>query len=141
MVDAFKAEIRKIEVLGPHPNIVEYLGFEETPTSLNIFVEYVPGGSIEDHVRKYGNYEVSLVRNVIAQILQGLQHRHSQGFIHGNLTPKKILAMSSSVYKISTLCLSCSVEETLSSTNALDDTSTTYVQASSSTTPLFRAFD
>ena len=42
VVSALKGEIETMKDLD-HPNIVEYLGFEETPSQLSIFLEYVEG--------------------------------------------------------------------------------------------------
>ena len=39
-----------------HPNIVRYIGTEisGTPLALNIFLEYVPGGSLKSLIAKFG---------------------------------------------------------------------------------------
>ena len=49
-LEALKFEIETLKDLD-HPNIVQYLGFEETAEFLSIFLEYVPGGSVGRCVR------------------------------------------------------------------------------------------
>lgn len=44
-VEVFRKET-KLRTKLNHENIVQYLGYEENPQSLSIFLEYVPGGSI-----------------------------------------------------------------------------------------------
>ena len=46
-------EIRTVSGLH-HKNIVQYLGSCRTPTMLNIYLEFVPAGSIENLIRIYG---------------------------------------------------------------------------------------
>lgn len=84
-----------------HPNIVHYLGFEETPrflnmcvhhcsctyclliTFLNSFLEYVPGGSIADCLRHHGKFDEEVTKSFTTQILGALAYLHSQGIVHG----------------------------------------------------------
>lgn len=40
VVSALKSESETLKDLD-HPNIVQYLGFEETPTNLSMFVQYL----------------------------------------------------------------------------------------------------
>jgi serine/threonine protein kinase len=47
---------REMETLQKlrHPNIVQYYGIERTSKYINIFLEWVPGGSIRDLLNKFG---------------------------------------------------------------------------------------
>ena len=47
-----------------HDNIVQYLGTEVTGDSINIFLEYVPGGSIASLLAKFGAFQVRLRRRL-----------------------------------------------------------------------------
>jgi len=59
MISSLKAEIELLKDLD-HPNIVLYLGMEQTPEFLSIFLEYVPGGSIGRIIRTHGKVRPAL---------------------------------------------------------------------------------
>ena len=81
VVDALKLESETLKDLD-HPNIVQYLGFEETPTFLSIFLEYVPGGSVGGILRKYGRFDEDVTKSFTSQILAGLEYLHSKNILH-----------------------------------------------------------
>lgn len=51
-------------------------GTEKTEESLNIFLEYVPGGSIASLLAKFGSFKESVIRVYTKQILLGLEYLH-----------------------------------------------------------------
>ncbi|KAJ7671864.1 kinase-like domain-containing protein [Mycena rosella] len=97
---ALKHESETLKVLD-HPNIVEYLGWEETPTSLTMFLDYVPGGSISKCLQTYGTFDEEVTKSFTSQILAGLEYLHSKGFIHRDLKCQNILVQMDGVCKIS----------------------------------------
>jgi len=100
VVEALKLESETLKDLD-HPNIVQYLGFEETPTFLSIFLEYVPGGSIASCLRKHGKFDEEVTKSFTKQILSGLDYLHSKGIIHRDLKADNILVETSGICKIS----------------------------------------
>ena len=58
-----------------HKNIVKYLGTHEDGEHLNVFLEYVAQGSLEQHYKKYDFTEI-VVSNYTRQILLGLEYLH-----------------------------------------------------------------
>lgn len=91
-----------------HENIVQYLGFEATgeffffkydlsimpntfnlhmpfeliDDTVNIFLEYIPGGSIATLLAKRGAPPEPVARDFTRQILRGLEYLHSQKVLH-----------------------------------------------------------
>jgi serine/threonine protein kinase len=53
-----------------HANIVQYLGTQRDDEVLNIFLEYVPGGSIALLLQKFGCFSERVVRTYTRQLLQ-----------------------------------------------------------------------
>ena len=96
-VQALKLESEILKDLD-HPNIVQYLGFEETPSALSMYVEffgeqciptymtfsfleYVPGGSVGSCLSKHGKFDEDVTKSFTMQILNGLEYLHSKGII------------------------------------------------------------
>ncbi|KAG5647644.1 hypothetical protein DXG03_008997 [Asterophora parasitica] len=100
VVQALKMESETLKDLD-HPNIVQYLGFEETPDNLSIFLEYVPGGSIGSCLLKHGKFDENVTKSFTSQILAGLEYLHSKGILHRDLKADNILVEMSGVCKIS----------------------------------------
>ncbi|KAJ7169809.1 kinase-like domain-containing protein [Mycena filopes] len=100
MVAALKFESDTLKDLE-HPNIVQYLGFEESPRALNIFLEYVPGGTIASMVARHGKFNQEVTKYFASQILAGLEYLHSAGILHRDLKGDNILVETSGVCKIS----------------------------------------
>ncbi|KAI7515668.1 MAP kinase-like protein, partial [Hortaea werneckii] len=77
MVEALKQEISLLRDLK-HSNIVQYLGSNSDEEHLNIFLEYVAGGSVATMLVNYGSLPEGLIANFVRQILQGLNYLHSK---------------------------------------------------------------
>jgi len=110
VVQALKMESETLRDLD-HPNIVQYLGFEETPANLSIFLEYVPGGSVGSCLLKHGKFEDNVTRSFTAQILGGLEYLHSKGILHRDLKADNILVEMSGTCKISDFGISKRTED------------------------------
>ena len=65
-----------------HPNVVQYLGFEETEMCLSLFFGYIPGGSVSSIREKYGRFDGDTSKHFASQILSGLQYLHSKDILH-----------------------------------------------------------
>ncbi|KAF9633838.1 hypothetical protein BFW01_g4732 [Lasiodiplodia theobromae] len=109
MLDALKREIGLLRELK-HPNIVQYLGSNSDETHLNIFLEYVPGGSVATMLVNYGPLLEPLVANFVRQILTGLAYLHSKDIIHRDIKGANILVDNKGRVKISDFGISKRVE-------------------------------
>jgi mitogen-activated protein kinase kinase kinase len=78
---------------------------------LNIFLEYVPGGSVTALLRNYGAFEEALCRHFVRQILQGLSYLHEQDIIHRDIKGANILVDNKGGIKISDFGISKKVED------------------------------
>ena len=57
-----------------HPNIVKYLGTGCHNAKLEIVMEYIPGGSLESLLKKFGAFVEGLIRLYTCQVL--IVHSH-----------------------------------------------------------------
>jgi mitogen-activated protein kinase kinase kinase len=100
MVEALEREVLILKELD-HPNIVRYLGSKHEANNLNIFLEYVPGGSIVSLLQNYGAFEEPLIKNFLKQSLQGLVYLHDREIIHRDIKGANILVDNKGIVKIS----------------------------------------
>ncbi|KAK2609721.1 hypothetical protein N8I77_003208 [Diaporthe amygdali] len=100
LVAALDQEIDTMQHLD-HVNIVQYLGCERKETSISIFLEYIPGGSMGSCVRKHGKFEESVVASLTRQTLSGLAYLHREGILHRDLKADNILLDVDGTAKIS----------------------------------------
>ncbi|CEQ39184.1 SPOSA6832_00682 [Sporobolomyces salmonicolor] len=100
MISSLKAEIELLKDLD-HPSIVLYLGMEQTPEFLSIFLEYVPGGSVGRIIRTHGKFEENVIKFFTLQILDGLEYLHSLGILHRDMKADNILIDQDGMCKIS----------------------------------------
>jgi mitogen-activated protein kinase kinase kinase len=109
MVEALKHEIGLLRELK-HNNIVQYLDSNSDESHLNIFLEYVPGGSVATMLVNYGPLGESLIQNFVRQILQGLSYLHSSDIIHRDIKGANILVDNKGSVKISDFGISKRIE-------------------------------
>ncbi|SCW01173.1 LAFE_0D06700g1_1 [Lachancea fermentati] len=90
MIDALQHEMGLLKELH-HENIVTYYGSSQEGGNLNIFLEYVPGGSVSSMLNNYGPFEEPLIKNFTRQILIGLSYLHRKNIIHRDIKGANIL--------------------------------------------------
>jgi mitogen-activated protein kinase kinase kinase len=93
-----------------HPNIVQYLGSSSDDEHLNIFLEYVPGGSVAAMLNSYGPLREPLIRNFVRQTLTGLAYLHGREIIHRDIKGANVLVDNKGGIKISDFGISKRVE-------------------------------
>ena len=109
MVTALKREIDLLRDLQ-HENIVQYLGSNSDDEHFNIFLEYVPGGSVAAMLNSYGSLQEPLIRNFVRQILAGLSYLHGRDIIHRDIKGANVLVDNKGNIKISDFGISKRVE-------------------------------
>ena len=94
--DELSLYIREIETMREldHPNIVHYFfaSYDATVQRINVFMEYVPGGSLARLVRGMDEYlSEGQSSNYIRQILLGVSYLHDNDIIHRDLKGDNVL--------------------------------------------------
>lgn len=70
-----------------HPNIVQYYGSCVEGSFLNIFFEFVSGGSIASLLAKYGSFKEAVIKKYTKQIITGLGYLHANNILHRGAAP------------------------------------------------------
>ncbi|CCD27091.1 mitogen-activated protein kinase kinase kinase STE11 NDAI_0J01990 [Naumovozyma dairenensis CBS 421] len=117
MVDALQHEMNLLKELH-HENIVTYYGSSQENGNLNIFLEYVPGGSISTMLNNYGPFEESLIINFIRQVLIGVAYLHRKNIIHRDIKGANILIDTKGCVKITDFGISKKLSSSSSSTSS-----------------------
>ncbi|KIY30726.1 STE/STE11 protein kinase [Cryptococcus gattii E566] len=112
MLSALEREIELLKDLQ-HDNIVQYLDSSTDANHLNIFLEYVPGGSVAALLSNYGAFEEALAGNFVRQILTGLNYLHKRDIVHRDIKGANILVDNKGGIKISDFGISKKVENSL----------------------------
>ncbi|XP_074589600.1 mitogen-activated protein kinase kinase kinase NPK1-like [Curcuma longa] len=92
-------EVKLLKNLS-HPNIVRYLGTTREEETLNIFLEFVPGGSISSLLGKFGSFPEAVIRMYTKQLLQGLEYLHQNGIMHRDIKGANILVDNKGCIKL-----------------------------------------
>ncbi|EXB66329.1 Mitogen-activated protein kinase kinase kinase ANP1 [Morus notabilis] len=78
------------------PYLVKYIGFDITRENsqfyYNLFMEYLPRGTLHDEIRRHGGrLEEAMIRRYTRDILQGLEYLHESGVVHCDIKSSNIL--------------------------------------------------
>lgn len=91
-----------------HPNIVLFMGVCIDPPDLCIITEFMARGSLYDVLQNDKlQLPFPLLRNMIVDVLKGLQFIHSAGIIHRDLKSPNLLVDKNWTIKIADFGLSC----------------------------------
>ncbi|KAL1548587.1 Mitogen-activated protein kinase kinase kinase npk1 [Salvia divinorum] len=112
-----------------HPNIVRYLGTAREEDSLNILLEFVPGGSISSLLGKFGSFPESVIRMYTKQLLLGLEYLHNNKIMHRDIKGANILVDNKGCIKLADFGASKKVEALATMTNAKSMKGTPYWMA------------
>jgi serine/threonine-protein kinase len=85
--------VRECSILGEltHPNIIRFRDIGETNGKLYLVMEYVEGPDVAKVMEQRGPLPIKNAVRVICQMLSGLDHAHSRGFVHRDIKPSNIL--------------------------------------------------
>lgn len=85
-----KLEIDILRKLN-HLNLVQYRGYKMTKKECYIVLEYVAGGSLDQHLSETGALDEERAAYIISQVLYGLEYLHTKRILHRDIKPGNIL--------------------------------------------------
>ena len=87
----FLSEARKMAKINSIPEIVSVRDtFEENQTAY-IVMDYVPGMTLKEHVRKQGTFSYEQCMDLLLPLVEGLDKVHRQGIIHRDISPANLM--------------------------------------------------
>jgi beta-lactam-binding protein with PASTA domain/tRNA A-37 threonylcarbamoyl transferase component Bud32 len=98
-IERFRREARSAAALS-HPNIVQIYDRGECDGTYYIAMEYLPGGTIKDRVRREGALPPAEAADVALQISEALDAAHSRDLVHRDVKPHNILISESGEVKV-----------------------------------------
>jgi len=119
VVARFQREMKLVGRLD-HPNVVRAFDADQINKVLYIVMEFVPGSSLSERLRK-GPVPLPEMVDYAAQACLGLAHAHGQGIVHRDIKPSNILLTEDRKVKILDLGLGVLMEADSASTFATAD--------------------
>ena len=99
-VEEYLNEIRLLQKYR-HDNIVGYLGSAVVGAQLMIVMEYVPCGSLDKIIERFGsNLTLSSSRRYIRDILRGINYLHQHEVVHRDIKPENVLMTANGECKV-----------------------------------------
>jgi hypothetical protein len=90
-----------------------YNAFVDSRNGLvNLVIEYMDGGSLEDLVKAGGCKDESVISDIARQSLNGLKFLHSNNSVHRDIKPANILCSSTGIVKIADFGISRAMDGT-----------------------------
>ncbi|XP_066202392.1 mitogen-activated protein kinase kinase kinase 19 isoform X3 [Saccopteryx leptura] len=83
-----------------HVNIVAYLGTFLEENTVNIFMEFVPGGSISSIINRFGPLPEMVFCKYTKQILQGVAYLHENCVVHRDIKGNNVMLMPTGIIKL-----------------------------------------
>ncbi|KAH7294267.1 hypothetical protein KP509_28G063100 [Ceratopteris richardii] len=103
-VSSLKNELQLLQSLES-PHVIHCLGAQvssiQHDPQFNLFLEYMPGGSLKDVIRKKGGkLDEKSAASCTRGILEGLCYLHNEGIVHSDIKTSNILLGSNGEIKI-----------------------------------------
>lgn len=99
MLDRFLAEAKAAGKLT-HPHVVSIFEISEAEGVHYIVMEFMSGGSADDHLENQGPYPPIAATQIIADACEGLIVAHASGLIHRDIKPANLLQSKHGTIKV-----------------------------------------
>ncbi|KAL5017291.1 hypothetical protein ScPMuIL_006880 [Solemya velum] len=93
VIETIREEVQMMSKLN-HPNVVRILGATQQGCHFNMFVEWMPGGSVSWLLGQYGAFSEHVTISYTLQILRGLAYLHDNHLLHRDLKGANLLVDS-----------------------------------------------
>jgi serine/threonine protein kinase len=99
-MDSITSEFQVLTSLS-HPSIVQVFSLDLTDNELRVFMEWMPGGSVQSLMQRTGfRLHEGVIRKYIHAALKGLAYLHSRSIVHLDLKPANMLVTADGNLKL-----------------------------------------
>ncbi|CAI5468825.1 unnamed protein product [Closterium sp. Yama58-4] len=84
-------EMRALQTLGGHPNVVRLIDFFVDATEVHIIMELVQGGDLCTEICENGPLPEPLAATVLRQLASAVAFCHANGVVHRDIKPENVL--------------------------------------------------
>lgn len=103
-----------------HPNIVEMYDVGEDDNQYYIVMEYAPGRTLKQLLKKRGKLTITEVIDIMLQLTDGMAHAHDSFIIHRDIKPQNIIILENGMIKITDFGIAMALNTTqLTQTNSV----------------------
>ncbi|KAE9074006.1 hypothetical protein PF010_g24851 [Phytophthora fragariae] len=74
-----------------HRNVIRFVGSERYGPTVNMFMEYLPAGSLSKLLKEFGAFDEDVVRTYVRDVVRGVAHLHELGIAHRDLKCANLL--------------------------------------------------
>ncbi|CAI5467070.1 unnamed protein product [Closterium sp. Yama58-4] len=100
------AEMRALQTLGGHPNVVRLIDFFVDATEVHIIMELVQGGDLCTEICENGPLPEPLAATVLRQLASAVAFCHANGVVHRDIKPENVLLVRPAQEEPEDSCLS-----------------------------------
>lgn len=90
VLSAVQLEVDILQSLK-HMNIVGFLGVQQEGANINLFLEFVSGGTISSNLAQFGAFPESVVQRYSRQLFQAVAYLHSRSVIHRDVKGNNVM--------------------------------------------------
>ena len=83
-----------------HPNIIQYITYEEYNSTYFLVMEYASGGNLADIITGQGNLREDEALQILKQIAGALSFAHQQNIVHRDVKPLNIMWCKGNICKL-----------------------------------------
>lgn len=90
LIERFRQEAMALARLS-HPGIATLHGLQPHGASFLMVMEFVPGETLDTHLRRHGRLPWMRAAGVTVAMLEALAHAHAQGVVHRDIKPANVM--------------------------------------------------
>ncbi|XP_028968346.1 uncharacterized protein LOC100897854 [Galendromus occidentalis] len=90
VLSAVQLEVDILQSLK-HMNIVGFLGVQQDGANINLFLEFVSGGTLASNLAQFGAFPESVVQRYARQLFQAVAYLHSRSVIHRDIKGNNVM--------------------------------------------------
>ncbi len=117
-IKSFQREARAISMLN-HENIIKIYKIDQTAEFHYIVQEYVEGITLKEYIEKSSKIGTTEAKNIILQVLKGLEHAHENKIVHKDIKGQNILISTDNKIKITDFGIADILEDEMTKTQSL----------------------